>query len=330
MKKLVMLIPLVVLLTFAISCKKEKVSSTKPRLLSSFTYSEGIDSANSFQKDTFLYNNLGQLIRSESEYKYVFNSTLNRKAYAEYEYNSEGLLAKKLEVGTLGNFYSISTIYSYNNSKISSYSFTSSSSSTSISYEYNSKGILSKKTEIRNGVTSIFTYTYDNNDVIQSYTHQSPPSTAVGTYTVNNWSNSNLIADMVYNNGNSRYVAAYDEVGNETQSISYISNVKDYTYTTVFDNKKTIRSLLAQEPETREPFFGKSEYNATKNVLSQTILHNFNGSEYVQSLRTNVYEYNAQGYPTKVTFTGINYNPDGSIQQPVEYPRVTKYNIVER
>jgi len=300
-----------------VSCKKDKLDSSNQKLVSSFTYTVGTDSTKNFSEEKFIYNNAGQLIRVEFENKE--NGIAKYKRYTDYEYNTDSLLSKVLSVGTLGVIFSNTISYNYTNKILTNYKHSSSSRNDEYNYVYNTDGTLMKMTWIYNSVPTDYTYKYVDNK-INSY--EKKEGLYTDKYVVEGFNNNGLVANIINYSLNfsnppihrNRY--SYDDEGNITQSVYEYNGVVKETSTSVFDNKKPIHNLSSPLlPKINEPFYGRIGYSETHNRLSYTVTDtDVNNREYIRERLTNTYEYNSQGYPTKITQNGTSYNEDGSVR----------------
>jgi hypothetical protein len=92
----------------------------------------------------------------------------------------------------------------------------------------------------------------------------------------------------------------YDANGNNTQDVTYaidpntMQMKKQSTTTYTFDSKKSPYRALAR-------ILLSPAFLGPNNIVTQTTIDHSNNNE--QSVTTNVYEYNSEGYPVKATST---------------------------
>jgi hypothetical protein len=147
-------------------------------------------------------------------------------------------------------------------------------------YTYNSDNLLTKKETFSHNAVAvipvyIYTYVYDaNKKLIKRNVYAATAPTVLISYIDYTYPTSNTALAQGY----------YDEDGNGT--LDHTSN-EEYT----FDNKKSVQQLIGVIWD--DEFI--SPNNATKQVYTSI------GSTPFTATYTFTYDYNAEGYPTKIT-----------------------------
>lgn len=141
--------------------------------------------------------------------------------------------------------------------------------------------------DTKNRIEKEFDYSYSNNKFVNNFT------------TTYEYNSNNQLVKLNYSTGDYNSFQ-YDGNGNVETIKEYDNNVLDDTENYTFDTKKN--------PFKGFPFFlGDVEFYNTNNPIKVT-----NDSGYVS---TRTYEYNAEGYPVKITIKNEypGYSPETSV-----------------